>query len=299
MRCCQVGAHHDRTRFATTRNQIERMPTVSTSTNTSTTSTTSIRSRARLRTALAAGAALAVLLSGCYRETVNVKVSPRGKVSGILQFELNTQAAKELGMTESPSDVDSKKLPAGVTVTGIRNANYEGFRYTLKNVEPQTLAYLMANLVVESEDDPAPVLVRTGDTWRFEVKSDDESMDVGQTDAVAPAADVAATTESSSSSETASSAESSTGESATGSSDESGASNSFDEANQKIKNSKAVLAKYPPRLIMSITFPGKVTQADARARVSGKTASWDITMSPDVLEGGALTDSLFAVGKAR
>jgi hypothetical protein len=254
---------------------------MSTSTNTP---CRSASSRKRFRMAIAACAGLAMLLSGCYRETVNVKISPRGKVSGILQFELNTQAAKELGMTQSDGDTasKSKKLPAGVTLTQIRNGNYEGFRYTMKNVEPQTLAYLMANLIVETEDDPEPVLVRNGDTWRFEMKNNESSSDSMAPSDESDAPDITDTSNTS-----------------PDLIDESAAQNPIDGADSKLKNSAAVLAKYPPRLMMSITFPGRVVEADTLAKVSGKTASWDITMTPEMMASADKSGELFAVGKAR
>jgi hypothetical protein len=207
-----------------------------------------------------------VTLSGCYRETIRATVTSKGKVNGTITFEFNRAALLELGATEDASASGStkgrKKLPKGVTVKEVKSADYTGVRYTLKNASPAAFAYVIANQVLDTGDPGGQVLFREGNTWRFSLENagstavDDEPED----DEVPPT-----TIEGS-------------------------------EEDVKARNQAAVLAKYPPRIIISITFPGAVTSASDGATISGKTVSWDFVVPTDK---ATPTPKVFAVANAK
>jgi hypothetical protein len=205
-----------------------------------------------------------VALSGCYRETIRATVTSRGKVDGTITFEFNRAALLELGATEDASASGSskgRKLPKGVTVKEVKSTEYTGVRYTLKNATPAALAYVLANQIVDTGDAGGQVLFREGNTWRLSLENaGTTAVDDEPDDEVPPT-----TIEGS-------------------------------EEDIKARNQAAVLAEYPPRIIISITFPGAVTSASDGATISGKTVSWDFVVPTDK---ATPAPKVFAVANAK
>jgi hypothetical protein len=224
------------------------------------------------RAAVVAGSAM-LALTGCIKQDVKATVAPTGKVTGVMAFGYDKRALAELGLSptkvlaDQVKSLKKTKLPKGVTAKATLTKGYVMTTYNMKNVSPATFSLVLSNTGgLGSENlDRTPVLTNTGTSWLFELGS-------------------ALSTE----------AGSVTGESApTTVVDPTATTVPVDPnlpttipAPSEEDESAAALARifevYPPKISISMTFPGAVTEADVLGVISGKNVTW--TLSPKLDE---------------
>jgi hypothetical protein len=181
-------------------------------------------------------------LTGCVKNDTKATISPAGKVSGTIVFAYQRAALKELGLDPGDKAVKAKpkapKVPKGVTYKYLGTKDVLGAQYTLKNVSPDVFSFVFNNADDLKQEDP--------DTTPILVKEGSTwKFTLSSAKSSAPDTTVAAPTT---------------------------------EPSEEGKKFEEILAKYPPRITISLTFPGAVTAADPSAVISGNTVSWNLTL---------------------
>jgi hypothetical protein len=196
------------------------------------------RSTTRRAGRLIVGALTAiVLLSGCIKETISANISTSAKVSGVVTYGYNRRALEELGFTKDLNSVTSKKPKLP-----------KGVAYKLVTTKDfVTLRYTLKNVtpdvfsfIVMNAADPSG----TDSTKVLTKDGDLWKFNLG--DSTEPTVDTTVAPPTT-------------------------------EPSEDSKQIAAILAKYPPRITIALTFPGDVQSTDQLAVVSGKTVSWDLS----------------------